>query len=414
MTAWTASPDRDGRASAASGGDDCDDGDAATRPGAPELCGDTRDNDCVGGDVACVGTGWAGAGIMYFARRQHTSTVLVSGKVLIVGDAPVTRTPQVGFADIYDPAVGAFGLSDVMAQAREGHAMVQLQDGRVMVVGGKVPGPSGTRSVEIYDPTTNRWTAGAALNCQASIPDCSNPASPFVGRYLHTATLLNNGSVLVVGGYNNGVFTTSELWNPATNTWTPAADLNAGRTRHTATRLSDGRVLIAGGWDESSSQRVAPVEIYGPLMNTFTTVAPLPVPVQDAAAVRLMDGRVVLFGGTEANGATGFGRASSAVQIYDPTSNTWTASQNLARPEANPQATLLNDGTVLVTGSDTSVSLWIPSQGPNGAFVQQRPMGLARKFHNAIRLTSGHVLVTGGMDAGSGASLDSAERLDTP
>ena len=66
-------------------------------------------------------------------------------------------------------------------------------------------------------------------------------------RYGHTATLLPDGRVLVVGGYNANSLTSAELYNPALNSWSAAENLTVARNYHTATLLPNGRVLVAGG-----------------------------------------------------------------------------------------------------------------------------------------------------------------------
>jgi hypothetical protein len=94
--------------------------------------------------------------------------------------------------------------------------------------------------------------AALALNLNA-LP-CANAAS-FVSigpmnsaRYNHTATLLQNGMVLVAGGIGNGGYLSSaELYNPATGKWTLTGPLHTARALHTATLLPNGRVLVAGG-----------------------------------------------------------------------------------------------------------------------------------------------------------------------
>jgi hypothetical protein len=95
-------------------------------------------------------------------------------------------------------------------------------------------------------------------------------------RYQHTATLLNNGSVLVTGGIisTNGINnynSTAELYNPQTGTWRytgvgSQTGMNSARAGHTATLLSDGRVLIAGGayfTQFNSGVGVYPVRLHG-------------------------------------------------------------------------------------------------------------------------------------------------------
>src|SRR5262245_33075767 len=69
-----------------------------------------------------------------------------------------------------------------------------------------------------------------------------------VGRYSHTATLLPNGQVLVVGGGTANAITSAELYNPATSSWMGTGPLTWGRYNHTATLLANGQVLVVGGY----------------------------------------------------------------------------------------------------------------------------------------------------------------------
>ena len=85
-------------------------------------------------------------------------------------------------------------------------------------------------------------------------------------RYNHTGTLLNNGMVLIVGGFAG---TSAELYNPTTGTFTATGNLNATHSFHTATLLDNGMVLIAGGWDFATGN-IASAELYNPATGTFT------------------------------------------------------------------------------------------------------------------------------------------------
>ena len=87
-------------------------------------------------------------------------------------------------------------------------------------------------------------------------------------RQGHTATLLNNGLVLVVGGSAAGVpLATAELFDSETQTFHPTGALHDARVDHTATLLDDGRVLISGG--QGSKGVIGSVEIYDPQQSTF-------------------------------------------------------------------------------------------------------------------------------------------------
>src|SRR2546425_28295 len=116
---------------------------------------------------------------------------------------------------------------------RSSHTATLLRSGKVLVVGG-----GGIfDSAELYDPVTGTWSVTGSLN------------KP---RGWHTATLLQDGRVLVAGGYNSGsplsFGAAAELYDPGAGTWTPTGNLNVAGFLHTATLLPSGKVLIAGGY----------------------------------------------------------------------------------------------------------------------------------------------------------------------
>jgi N-acetylneuraminic acid mutarotase len=107
----------------------------------------------------------------------------------------------------------SFGTAASMSTARDNHTATLLNNGKVLVSGGYAGGDAFS-SVEVYDPASNTWSAAQSLR---------NP------RWGHSATLLNNGKVLVVGGYTNtgnylGV-SSAEMYDPASNTWSAAGTL---------------------------------------------------------------------------------------------------------------------------------------------------------------------------------------------
>src|SRR5688572_5587117 len=111
-------------------------------------------------------------------------------------------------------------------------------------------------------------------------------------RASHTATLLADGRVLIVGGHDfSGPTDRVEIYDPASGSITLAAPMLEGRYGHHAALLEDGRVLIAGGNQSSST------EIWDPATGAFSFGPALAVPQSNPAVVRLGDGRVLVAGG---------------------------------------------------------------------------------------------------------------------
>jgi hypothetical protein len=148
-----------------------------------------------------------------------------------------------------------FVLTGSLNTARYFHTATLLNNGMVLMVGGSGPGGGAIASTELYNPATGTFTLAG---------------SPNIARRFHSATLLNNGLVLIAGGIgSSGYLTSAELYNPTTGTFTPTGSLNTARGLHTATLLNNGTVLMAGGYSSSSSS-LASAELYDPATGTFT------------------------------------------------------------------------------------------------------------------------------------------------
>lgn len=179
---------------------------------------------------------FAPAGTMTAAPGGHTQTRLADGSVLITGGSAGRRGARgvVAEAEVYDPATGTFRPVGAMTTARHKHAAVLLADGRVLIVGGSDAGDWRGRydSAEIFDPSTGVFTRTGRLNTP---------------RFkLRTAvTLLADGSVLVAGGAE-----AVEMFDPQTERFTTIPGrLDAARFFSMATLLQNGHVLITGGYD---------------------------------------------------------------------------------------------------------------------------------------------------------------------
>ncbi|MCC6627364.1 MAG: hypothetical protein IT340_08175 [Chloroflexi bacterium] len=177
---------------------------------------------------------WTTTGSLPAARSSHTATLLLDGRVLVAGGAEDEAR-----ADVYVPATGAWSAVERLRQGRLAHTATLLHDGTVLVVGGLTEqGSSGDRirhvpDTELFDPAMLTW---------APVP------GPPLARHAHTATLLADGTVLVVGGLAHGRrLTAAERYDPVAGVWLPAGAVTPARFGHTATTLADGAALVTGG-----------------------------------------------------------------------------------------------------------------------------------------------------------------------
>jgi hypothetical protein len=195
-----------------------------------------------------------------------------------------------------------------MNQYRMGHTATLLNNGMVLITGGIYGGQSYTnRSAELYDPLsgTFSYTTGSMTTPRA----------------FHTATLLNNGKVLIAGGddeYGAGVLSSAELYDPVTGTFSATTGTMASRRySHTAALLNDGRVLIAGGENGPPFVPMASAELYDPVTDTFTDAASMSTPRASHTATLLNNGTVLIAGGVDASG-----NVLAGAELYQPTTLT--------------------------------------------------------------------------------------------
>ena len=336
--------------------------------------------------VSCFDSGFALTGSMTTARQGQTATLLNNGTVLIAGGGFLN-------AELYDPSRGTFTATGNMTIAY-GQSATLLPNGQVLIAGG-YGGTASTASAELYNPATGTFTATGSMT---------------TGRELHTATLLNNGKVLIAGG-DNGLFNSSnstlqilssaELYDPATGTFTATGSMTDARDFPTATMLNNGQVLIAGGEDDVYGDVVASAELYDPTTGTFTATGSMSDAREENTATLLNNGQVLIAGGDD-----GIGYLSSA-DLYDPTTGIFTATGSMTDTREQQTATLLNNGQVLIAGgmhSNTiaSAELYDPAKG---TFTATGSMTTARQDQTATLLNNGMVLVAGGLDFVSGNNV---------
>src|ERR1700733_7543161 len=304
-----------------------------------------------------VTPGFLVTGNMSMARSDATATLLNNGMVLIAGG--MASGAYLSEAELYNPASGTFTVTGSMTTARELQSAILLNNGMVLIAGGY--NSSGfLSSAELYDPASGTFTLTGSLNtarrfaatillqdgtvlvaggagatdplqalASAEIYDpvaraFTATGSMTVERRLTTGTLLNNGMVLIAGGINiNETLGSAELYNPASKTFTLSGSLNEERCYHSATLLNNGMVLIAGGEAPSGSSFVplASAELYNPSNGTFTVTGNLNTGRADPTATLLTNGTVLLTGGVVFSGATDV--PLSSAEVYDPVPGTF-------------------------------------------------------------------------------------------
>ena len=288
--------------------------------------------------------------------------------------ATVASSPEPASAACQEVACPTASL----AEGRSGHSATRLADGSVLVIGG------GTdfwgvlpRTAERWDPTTQHFRPAGSLG---------------EGRYGHAAILLADGRVLVVGGYATPdgevdvLLASAEIWDPATETFSPTGSLALARANPGAVLLADGRVLVLGG-DSGAEEMTDTTEIWDPAAGTFGPGPTLTQPRGFLDAVLLDDGRVLAVGGTADYPGT--------AEVLDVATGTSTPTGTVS-VRGTFRTTLLDDGRVLAVGGDgsrrgTAAETWDPTTGlwsPAGA-----PTGGYSSYHAQTRLEDGRVLV---------------------
>jgi WD40 repeat protein len=353
--------------------------------------------------------GWGFPSIYRIAPLALAATALVVA--ILIGIGLLVRSPNIGPSPVPGPthsstpqptthrASAAWTATGSMTGGRSQPSATVLNDGKVLVAGG-FGELGGTTSAELYDPASGIWnTTGNMLTAD----------------YGFAATLLADGKVLVV---HNSSYGTAELYDPASGTWTATGKMVTGHAWETATLLPNGRVLVAG---DNYNPGVDPVsaELYDPASRTWTATGGMVAPRVVHTATLLPDGRVLVAGG--AAGADFKTRLATA-ELYDPASGTWTATGNMAVARGNSSqaftVTLLPDGRVLAVGGqsqngtgalEASAELYDPN---GGTWSLAGSMSDGRTGQTATLLRNGRVLVTGGFSGPASDPTASAELYD--
>lgn len=273
------------------------------------------------------------------------ATTLKNGRVLVSGG---WQSPHQLYE--YDPQTNMMTSLNPLKVPRADHQVTVLNDGRVLISGGwEQPiswiGTNASYTAEIYDPNTQSTTL---------LPKMHAP------RAWHSATLLENGNVILVGGYShNGSLATAEIFNTESLQFELLnKSMGEGRGGHTATLLDDGHVLIVAGFNQYN-QASATAEIYNSSSGRFEKVhEPLNRSRGNHAALRLQNGKVLITGGSDsiyAPDAPLQGIASTDInasgEIFDPSENSFAeVPTKMYVPRSRHAMLEIKPGLVLIVG----------------------------------------------------------------
>ena len=364
-------------------------------------------------------------GSLLTPRAGQAATLLNDGTVLVTGGAFGNEGTDPG-SDITTPLVlqsteiysgGSFAYAAQMTTPRWRHTATLLNgSGQVLLTGGS-NGSSALASAELFTPGNLPGSPGSftptALFDPATGAFTGATSQMNSARYLHTATLLNNGQILLAGGQTSdgSILGTAELYNPLTGTFTLTGPMTTTRWMHTATLLPNGTVLIAGGQD-TNGNTLASAEIYTPSTNQFTAVGSMLTGRSLAQATLLGNGTVLITGGASSSCGAGYpdirdNCSLAEAEIYTPGSSATTGSfAATASPMSVSRylhtATVLYDETVLIAGgltngfSDT-VATEESYNVQTGVFTTVGSLLSGRYEHTATLLTNNvGVLLVGG------------------
>ena len=314
---------------------------------------------------------WSPTGSMSIPRTGQVMVTLPNGKVLVVSGANPGDV-----AEIYDPSTGTFSARQMLF-AHNGATATGLNDGRVLIVGGN----AAPNSAEVYDPVSEKFQV---------------TGGPSVPRFSHTATLLKDGRVLIAAGVAGTTTLTgraeAEIYDPGTGTFRPTGSLSVGRYVHAATLLADGRVLVSGGVPSSAlgTLSLTSAEVFDPGTGKFSPTGAMRSGRAGFFSVRLPNGKVLVGGGS----------GDATAELFDPAAGSFSFTGVMRAARFQTQASILSSGQVLVTGGLSpdatplnSTEIYTPVAG---AFSETGNMTRPRFNHSGIALLDGRVLVAGG------------------
>lgn len=350
---------------------------------------------------------WASSGSLQTPRTYFGLVTLPSGDLIAIGGS----TPGEAYdssTETYDPASGSWTSAATMPTPhRYLYQSLVLRTGEVLAAG-EMPGTS-PNAAHLYDEDSNTWSATAN--------------APSLRRHAATLTELPDGRVLFAGGYSGGgsgpTYSTAEIYDPLTRTWSATGSLAAKRLGHSAALLDAGphagKVIVCGGMVREAPVVYQSCELFDPRSGTWVSAPEMGSARTFHAMARLRDGRLLVSGSLNASGEN-----AASAEIYDPAANTWNAAAPMSVPRARHTSTLLPSGHVLVVGGLQSGVANIPTGSAEvydpsiDVWLHAGSLAVPRSNHGVEMLSGGRALVTGGLGATATAIVSATEILSIP
>lgn len=318
-------------------------------------------------------------GKMTVDRAAHQATLLNDGQVLITGGCAGQGCTKIhSSAELYDPTTQSFKPLSPMSTARASHTAIALNNGRVLVAGGWT-GTQATNSAEIYDPATDQWEIVDTMSDD---------------RASHVSVLLQNSTVFIMGGGGGrlGNLSSVEIFDPSSGSF---LKVGGSKTNHyLATLLANGRVLMTGGQNKNGKIHNT-AEIYDPTTKAFKKTGVMDTPRVKHAAVLMDDGHVLVMGDSDSRGYQG---RYSGTEIFDPETDKFSKGPDMqyGRHKIQDAVVKLHSGHILIAGGAVKPEVFDPYTQEFISVTGQ--LSGPQMFATATLLSDGNVLILGGYD----------------
>jgi hypothetical protein len=357
----------------------------------------------IGAQVACSALGLARVG--HTVTALQGGTVLISGGVVVAPDGMATATPT---TEVFSPVTGGFVTGPQMQWSRTGHTATLLADGRVLVAGGAQTMDTGEMDALFFAQLFAADGASIERTLQMK-----------TSRMDHTATLLGDGRVLLIGGrVGSTSLTSTEIYDPANGSGLLGPTLKVARAFHAAVRIGERSVLVIGG--RGGGQVLDSIELVQVDQALSEEVATLTFARSHAVAAAVDAASVVVAGGLgNVPVAPALGLGLGSVELIKVTAGAVSAvlpcGQTLLQPRGGAAMARLGERLLLAGGVDADGVLLSDAEilavdDPDACLLSlsasEGQMAQARAFGVATELPgSPDVLVVGGQSSGGASAV---------